>query len=31
MVYSGRDYVGIEEILLGVVYACIQCHPLNML
>ena len=31
MVYTGRDYVGIEEILLDVVYTCIQCHPLNML
>ena len=29
--WPGRDYVGIEEILLGVVYTCIQCHPLNML
>ena len=33
MVYTGRDYVSIdsEEILLGVVYTCIQCHPLDML
>ena len=30
MVYTGRDFVGMEEILLGVVYTCIQCQPLNM-